>query len=602
VRVHLGGYFARFILAVSLAVAPVSWAGDAPESSCAIAYAKFTPSSDFKNDPGLVEMAGGLRLQKMDVQSNYAVYKALNSDDEVVAVFKGEASEDRSFRRAVLSWDWTSGKKTIEDGGYSKRVAAFYGLGKKLDLSVVTPSAPAVTNSGAEGSLMRFLKGYQVGTTADPATLAKVSKDQAQEMYLFNTLVGRGDDHPGNWMVSPEGDLKVIDPDRLLHNVEKLRWNQSTPIESVFPQAAGQVSATTKAKFLSLTAEDLDQILREYGIPDEAIDFTAQRLANIQEALRNNEPIEKIAKDNSILSRFSIQNGVQFLMGKKAGAAITHEVDTEENLGALNAEKLEFEAAPKPHKEESEAKFVIPSQKTMDELKGLIGQTIELTDSSGKTIRYRVAVTTHLQQDDVYYDTASLSLLEKQGTLRKRLMYVKKPNILYKARFEAKSGPQSAAEGVMVRSQAKGASLPRNEEKREALATAQISDPKSTDKAVKFARDYAAGDQPLQPVLNSREDRIYLGLYPIDAGIPGRFFPAIHISLDTVSYQSLLGSKTDSLHLGSEVELARGKNSPELQQQLSQLMTLLRDRYHLEPTDKSNYVQGMSLSGQTAQK
>lgn len=248
---------------------------------------------------------------------------------------------------------------------------------------------------------------------------------------------------------------------------------------------------------------------------------------------------------------------------------------------------------------EKEAKLRVPSLETLQEMKKLSGQTIELTDADGKVTRYRVRAYLYNQQNDRYYDTETLDLREKGGMLRYREYHLLKPfRILYKARMEAKSASldDETADQILQRSEAKGSPLPRNAEARQSEVEARIqsTDP-SADRAVQFARDYSGTSEPLVPVLYAQEKRIFVGLFPVEGSLKERVKPLLRFTLDDTQF-TRSDSTTSARDFESEVEIMRKAEDPSTQKQLKSLIDYLQNRFGLTSSDQSKYLRGMDLT------
>jgi hypothetical protein len=259
-----------------------------------------------------------LRLEKMDTDSANAVYKAINGDGEIVAIFKGDAIT-KKLNRLLNERDLFSFKQSMEKRGLQKRSLVVGDLDKEMKLDLVPSIQEAETSEKQKGTLQTFLKGYETGNKAPKAWIEKVSRAQAQEGMLFDTLLGMADRHTQNWMVNPDGDLKLIDTDHILYLTQKIRWRERPSFQKNFPNLEGTTEPEVAKKFLSLTPERLGEILKERGLPDSAIENAQTRLADIQQGLRDGDPVEKIAKDNSILSIMNYRNTTAIVMGAAVG-------------------------------------------------------------------------------------------------------------------------------------------------------------------------------------------------------------------------------------------------------------------------------------------
>jgi UDP-N-acetylglucosamine:LPS N-acetylglucosamine transferase len=537
-------------------------------------------------DPAIAPLLDTLELSKMDVVSNYDVYVAKNADGEAVVVFKLEDPKN-SLRKFLLSWDWLRFKSAVEKNGYSKRNEVNYTIGKKLDFDVVTPTLRARTSDGEAGSVQKYLQGYKDGASADPTWIGKASRHQSQQLFLIDTLMGRADGQPGNWMANSNGDLKMIDTDRILYRSPKAYWQTSTPIEQVFPQAMGEVEGQTREKFLSLTPSDLSGMLNEYGFPEDSIQYAVDRLGGMQRAIRAGEPLEKIVHDFSLLHSSQSKTLNVLLMGKQVASEL---------LGFKNEMSFEPPVPAKPKLPlEQEAKFVIPSKAVLTEMQKMDGQKIEVKGPDGKTVQYEIRKKARLHEDDVYYDTPEMTLKTKGGILRDRKYYLDAGiRIPFKTRLEAKSGAIESEPGVLARENAKGDKLPMTSGRHENAVRDRISGV-TGDKAVDYAKSYA-GSGDFTPALSATEDVDSMRVYTTIGSRANRMRPVFTISLAEVSFSNPRQGGRSATHLEAEVELADPAPTSALSGQLEQFKNDLKSKYDLVPTDQPKYSTGIDLT------
>ena len=281
-----------------------------------------------------------LRLELVNTGTANLVYKAINGEGQVVAIFKGDAAS-KPLLLTFIEWDVFTLSRQMEKNGLARRSLVVSDIDQKMGLDLIPVTVNAEGDNGAKGTLQKFLDGYTAAKDAlvDPeraVSVEKISKPQGQKAILFDTLLGMGDRHNGNWMVNSEGDLKLIDSDMVLFLRPSIRWYFPGSLHSL-PQAQGVVAAEVKDSFLKLKPSDLEQILKGRDIPPKAIHYATQRLLNIQAALRRGDPIEKIARDNTIQSVINYKRGVAAIAGSSAAAILWNitGVDKAENIESL---------------------------------------------------------------------------------------------------------------------------------------------------------------------------------------------------------------------------------------------------------------------------
>jgi len=225
-----------------------------------------------------------------ELKRTFSIYKVLNEEDKVIGIFK---PEEFGIVNYMSMLDIVSLRRTIEEGGKLKRDISSYELSEAFGFNLVAKTE-LINESKVRGSAMDFLDGYVTGRKAEKEWFQKVSSRKVQAMYLFDIVLGHQDRHADNFMINSSGDLKLIDNDLVLHNVEKLRWHNYTNINELFPHAIGKIDPIVKDKVMSLDEDNIVEILRANGISDNAITFALNRFKYIKDAISKDHPIEEI--------------------------------------------------------------------------------------------------------------------------------------------------------------------------------------------------------------------------------------------------------------------------------------------------------------------
>lgn len=236
-----------------------------------------------------------------ELKRTFSIYKVMDREGKIIGIFK---PEEFGIVNYVSMLDIVAMRRTIEDGGKLKRDISSYELSEAFGFNLVAKTE-TIDESSARGTAMEFLDGYVTGRKAQKEWFSKVSPKKVQAMYLFDIVLGHQDRHADNFMLNAAGDIKLIDNDLVLHNVEKLRWHNFTNIQELFPHAMGQVDPVVKDKILSLTEEHIEEILKSNGISDSATTFAINRFRYIKEGVENNRKIEDILKDFDHMAKIS---------------------------------------------------------------------------------------------------------------------------------------------------------------------------------------------------------------------------------------------------------------------------------------------------------
>jgi hypothetical protein len=236
-----------------------------------------------------------------ELKRTFSIYKVTNKEGKIIGIFK---PEEFGIVNYVSMLDIVAMRRTIEDGGKLKRDISSYELSEAFGFNLVAKTE-TIDESRARGTAMEFLDGYVTGRKADREWYSKVSPKKVQAMYLFDIVLGHQDRHADNFMLNANGDLKLIDNDLVLHNVEKLRWHNFTNIEELFPHAMGKVDPAVKDKVLSITEEHIAEILKTNGISDAAAAFAINRFRYIKEGIESNRNIEDILSDFDHMAKIS---------------------------------------------------------------------------------------------------------------------------------------------------------------------------------------------------------------------------------------------------------------------------------------------------------
>lgn len=250
-----------------------------------------------------IKIGEELTIEPFDeVKRTFSIYKALNKEGKIIGIVKPEETGIVNF---VSMLDIVSMRRTIEEGGKLKRDISSYKLSEAFGFDLVAKTE--MINDKIHGTKMDFLDNYVTGRKADKSWFKKVSVKKAQAMYLFDIVLGHQDRHADNLMVNSEGDLKLIDNDLVLHNVEKLRWHNFTNAEELFPHAIGKIDNSIKEKVMELSEKRITHILKEAGLEEDAIKFALNRYRYIRQAVEEDKTLVEIMNDFDHMARISCQ-------------------------------------------------------------------------------------------------------------------------------------------------------------------------------------------------------------------------------------------------------------------------------------------------------
>lgn len=188
------------------------------------------------------------------------------------AVHKPAAME-RSFR------------STVPEGEMYKREAAASSV---ADLAGMHDLVPATVIKDHEhhgvGSLQHFRQGKVARMLPDNDKFGDNARDIARA-GTFDYLIGNTDRHSGNWLVSPENKLQLIDHGHSFPTGDE-HWSiHSTPHRNQkLHHAAADIEAPIPKEFHKMKWEDVEGALRKHGLGDAEIGHTRHRFNQIQRA------------------------------------------------------------------------------------------------------------------------------------------------------------------------------------------------------------------------------------------------------------------------------------------------------------------------------
>ncbi len=174
-------------------------------------------------------------------------------------VFKPSSGEDPHLRRAV------------PPGTYYRRSSAASSVADILGMHDLVPPTTIKNHNGEIGSIQQFVEGETAlrhrGSEYDGPT-------DAARSALFDYIVGNSDRHRGNWMLTPQGKLQLIDHDLLFptHHAHDNMTNVN-----ILQNAADEYLPIPDLRGLQGKWPEIEAELKHHGIEREAIQHTRNR-------------------------------------------------------------------------------------------------------------------------------------------------------------------------------------------------------------------------------------------------------------------------------------------------------------------------------------
>lgn len=191
----------------------------------------------------------------------------------------------RVFVKGDPTWNVGGIPEARQEAIFSHMAHTFFGLGEH-----VPPVAIARhPRTGVEHAIIPYVpgtNGYQVDK--DEALQSAIShqheaKGTLDKLAMMDMVMGNMDRHHGNYLVTPEGHINLIDHNITLGEPDTMSGMHALP--SYLPQW-GQPHPEAVKWLNGLDASEFEDQLRSLEVPDERIRFAADRLRAIQGQLR----------------------------------------------------------------------------------------------------------------------------------------------------------------------------------------------------------------------------------------------------------------------------------------------------------------------------
>ena len=241
---------------------------------------------EYTHHPEVQEMIHGLDLDPKDKQwgergmnADHSFWSKSQNGKRVYVKMGGDSDVNRS--------DFTEAHR---EALYHNLAKDFYGLG-----DYVTPTAVALhPRTGEPVAVIQHVEGehHAPGTyEPDPVhTTALQALHQSGELHklaLMDTINGTDDRHDGNYVIGPDGRIKLIDhgkafsklpfaPGQVPHYLEA--GSPGYKKDPVHPEAAKWV--------MGLAPEELELQMRRHGVPEGYIHEARRRLKAIQQHVK----------------------------------------------------------------------------------------------------------------------------------------------------------------------------------------------------------------------------------------------------------------------------------------------------------------------------
>lgn len=229
-------------------------------------------------------------------------------DDGTEAVFK--PSEGETFLRVG-----------VPTGGFYKREAAASSVADILGFGDLVPPTTIREHGGRTGSIQKFVpnakSAFQIKTEAMYDGEEDLSRSAA-----FDYIIGHSDRHQGNWLLSSEGKLTLID-NGLSFPVRKEAsdyWNGQ-----FWPRVIQQQLKIPDLSGLKDKWPQVEDALRQHGLNDDAVALTKQRFdAVVENSGGYFQHLPSLVDDNDQLSHMLVKSNqlVPVAKGKSSSAPI----------------------------------------------------------------------------------------------------------------------------------------------------------------------------------------------------------------------------------------------------------------------------------------
>lgn len=166
---------------------------------------------------------------------------------------------------------WLRG--SIRPGTYYRRESAASAVADLMGLHDLVPATTIREHNGEIGSIQEYKNGRAANKVSD--SLAFDGPEDRARAALFDYVIGNTDRHQGNWLVSPEGKLVLIDNGLAFpHDRESSDNYHATEL---LRHASFHQAPTPDWTHLAGKWPEIEQSLVAHGIEPEAIELTKER-------------------------------------------------------------------------------------------------------------------------------------------------------------------------------------------------------------------------------------------------------------------------------------------------------------------------------------
>jgi len=168
------------------------------------------PAADIIDTPAVRTISSGeISSRKPVDRKGINISMQVTFSDGTQAIWKPMAGESRNARAG------------IKDGTMYRREAVTYDIAKIVGNADLVPPTVVREVNGEVGSMQAWQQGARVAVEMQESEVLGKFPDEVRRSAVQNFILGNTDRHQGNWMVTADGHMKLIDNGLVLSSIPK---------------------------------------------------------------------------------------------------------------------------------------------------------------------------------------------------------------------------------------------------------------------------------------------------------------------------------------------------------------------------------------------